>query len=286
MAKTLALRQQMHYNKKAVGIRVAEVSLTLTTVNKPEAQTGELAAKPVQADQQAASGENIGFASPHMTDARLDNIAQQIAAWRKHHPGFDHYIHWLEGFLHEKRLLHSIGVFEKTLQLGERFGFLPSELQRASTAAILHDVAKLLPKDEMFRRAEDYGLILADEDRRSPRTLHPIVGAAMVQIEQKIHDEDILNAIRFHTTARAHMSDIEVLVYIADKIEGRTRDPNYIAEVEAYLQGNNRLTLRRAMLYILDDTLKTLIDRHQRIHPRTISARNSLIFELSSQESL
>ena len=52
-----------------------------------------------------------------------------------------------------------------------------------------------------------------------PEILHGPVGAWIAENEFHITNEDILNAIRYHTTGRANMSKLEKIIYIADMIE-------------------------------------------------------------------
>ena len=160
------------------------------------------------------------------------------------------------------------------------------EVERASVAALLHDAAKLMTPSELLSACERYGLSLSDLDRQTPQTLHPFVGAEMVREEFACFDEDILNAIRYHTTARVGMSQVEKLVYIADKIEGNTRNPLYSQKMTAFLDYKDPLSLDLTMLYILDSTIQFLMSKHQVIHPRTVDARNDFVIRLRAERRL
>ena len=120
-------------------------------------------------------------------------------------------------------------------------------------------------------------LALSDSDRQSVQTLHPLVGAALVEDELGILDSDILNAIRYHTTARAGMSDVEKLVFVADKIEENTRNPLYTQKITSLIKSPDRSTLNQVALYILDSTITFLVEKGQVIHSRTIEARNEMV---------
>ena len=52
-----------------------------------------------------------------------------------------------------------------------------------------------------------------------PALTHSFLGAKMAERDFGITDDDILNAIKYHTTGRAGMSLLEKIVYIADCIE-------------------------------------------------------------------
>jgi len=48
---------------------------------------------------------------------------------------------------------------------------------------------------------------------------HGKVAAVIIQRDYGICDEDIINAVKYHTTGRAGMSKLEKVVYLADAIE-------------------------------------------------------------------
>ncbi|RNF40995.1 bis(5'-nucleosyl)-tetraphosphatase (symmetrical) YqeK [Planococcus salinus] len=117
--------------------------------------------------------------------------------------------------LPENRYAHVIGVMAKATELAQTFG-VPEE--KAKVAAILHDVAKFSDRDWMK------SIIISE--KMDPLLLeyhaelwHAPVGAYVAQKEFGVQDEDILNAIRYHTTGRAGMSDLEKIIYIADLVE-------------------------------------------------------------------
>ena len=90
-------------------------------------------------------------------------------------------------------------------------------------------------------------------------------GKYLAQKQFHIEDEDILNAILYHTTGRPQMSMLEKIIYVADYIEpGRKHAPN-LPEVR-------KLAFRdidAALLQILNDILKYLNDGDNTIDPMT-----------------
>lgn len=193
---------------------------------------------------------------------------------------------WLRQRLSPERFSHSVGAHDKALEIAHQFQLSPTLKSKIALASLLHDAAKLLSPQELFQYADDHGLVLEDVDRQTPQTLHPFVGAEMVKTEFEIQDEEVLNAIRYHTTGRAGMSLVEKIVYIADKIEGNTRNPLYIQKVSATLDFKEVNSVDYTMLFILDSTIAFLMDKHQVIHPRTIEARNDFIALLKREGRL
>jgi predicted HD superfamily hydrolase involved in NAD metabolism len=193
---------------------------------------------------------------------------------------------WLRQRLSSERFQHSLGAQEKAVELAEKFRLPQEERERASVAALLHDAAKLMSPAELLSYCEQHHLPISEMDRLTPQTLHPFVGAELVRATFNLHDEDVLNAIRYHTTARVGMSRVEKLVYIADKIEGNTRNPLYSQKMTAFLDYQDPLSLDLTMLYILDSTIQFLMSKHQVIHPRTVDARNDFVVRLRAEKRL
>lgn len=86
-------------------------------------------------------------------------------------------------------------------------------------AAWAHDVARAMSEDELLRRAGLYGIAILPEERSAPILLHGPVGAAMLRRDLGWDDEELLEAVRYHTTGRAAMTDLQLTVLLADKVE-------------------------------------------------------------------
>lgn len=193
---------------------------------------------------------------------------------------------WLRQQLSSERFEHSLGTQEKAVELAEKFRFSPAERERASVAGLLHDSAKLMSPAELLSYCERYQLPVSEIERQTPQTLHPFVGAELLREVFNLADEEALNAIRYHTTARIGMSRVEKVVYIADKIEGNTRNPLYSQKITAVLDYKDPLSLDLTMLYILDSTIQFLMEKRQVIHPRTVDARNDFVVRLCAERRL
>jgi nicotinate-nucleotide adenylyltransferase len=193
---------------------------------------------------------------------------------------------WLSQQLTPERYEHSLGAHEKAVELAEKFQLPLEERERASIAGLLHDSAKLMNSRDLLAHCEQYHIELDEIDRKTPQTLHPFVGAELVRETFHIDEPDILNAIRYHTTGRAGMSRVEKIVYIADKIEGNTRNPLYIQRMTSSLDFRKPWSLDLTMLYLLDSTIQFLMEKRQVIHPRTIEARNDFVNRLRAENHL
>lgn len=161
---------------------------------------------------------------------------------------FDKKIQEMEG---PKRYLHTVGVRYTAAAMAMAFGY---DTLRAECAGLLHDCAKKIPDDRKIKMCEQRRLEITDTERRSPFLLHTKLGASLAAEEFGISDPEILDAIRFHTTGRPGMTDLEKIIFIADYIEpGRDRAPHLKELRELAFHDLDECTYR-----ILADTLEYL----------------------------
>ncbi len=165
----------------------------------------------------------------------------------------------------ERRFLHVLGVEETAVALAAKYG---ASEEKASIAALTHDYAKERP-DEEFE-------LIIQRDGYDPELLaygnaiwHGLVGASMVERELGIEDEEILQAIRLHTTGAAEMSLLDKIIYVADYIEPGRDFPGVKEARELAL-----LDLDKAVAYETKHTLMHLIEKEQKIYPKTIETYN------------
>lgn len=174
----------------------------------------------------------------------------------------------VKGQITEKRYEHTLGVMETAIQLAEKYG---ADVNKAELAAIFHDYAKFRSKDEMEK------III---EQNMPRQLleyhselwHAPVGAYLVKVEAGIDDEEILQAIRNHTTGNKNMNLLDKIIFLADYIEPGRKFPG-VNEVRA--TANEGLDL--AVIMALKNTIKFLLDKNQQIYPDTLETYNSMI---------
>ena len=108
----------------------------------------------------------------------------------------------------------------------------------------------------------------------STKTLHAPVSAYIAQHEFGVVDEEILSSIRWHTLGKIDMSDFEKIIFIADKVEIKTRDKAYLESVRKYLEEDDGLN--KALLKCYKETIKSLVERNLKICPLTIDIYNHL----------
>ena len=140
--------------------------------------------------------------------------------------------------LEERRVPHVAGCEKTAVELAERWGAEPSV---AAAAAILHDVTKKLGFHEQLQLLEKYGIVPDNDLLAAPKLLHALSGAVVAK-EQFRMPEEVVSAIRWHTSGRAGMTLLDKIIYLADFIEP-TRD----------FEGVNKL--REKAYRSLDDAL-------------------------------
>ncbi len=115
--------------------------------------------------------------------------------------------------LGEKRWIHTKNVKKMAVKLAKRWGADP---EKAAMAAILHDSAKELPKQELLQIFADNAIIAENAPARPSPVWHGIAAAILAQTQWGITDPEILSAICCHTTGKADMSLLDKIIYLAD----------------------------------------------------------------------
>lgn len=176
-----------------------------------------------------------------------------------------------EKTLSKYRFNHSKMVAKAAKSLAAKFG--ADELS-AETAGILHDITKEMPVNNQLQLLQDNGIMLDDVTKHSEAILHAVSGAAFIEYKLSVEDKDILNAVRFHTTARASMSLLEKIVFIADFI---SEDRSY-PDVDQ-MRTEATISLEHGMKYALRFVISDLAKKGRCIHPDAIDAYNEIIMK-------
>lgn len=170
--------------------------------------------------------------------------------------------------LKPSRYKHTMGVVETAGKLAEIHGY---DVEKARLAALLHDCAKGIPDEQKFSMCREYCVSVTDAERANPPLLHAKCGALVAEYKYGIGDEEILHAIRVHTTGCIHMSLLDEIIFVADYIEpGRDQAP-HLKELRKLAQKDLEQTTYR----IMADTvcyLQSSPERAQMMDPATYQA--------------
>jgi len=172
--------------------------------------------------------------------------------------------------MNEKRYIHTLGVCETAIELAKLFG---EDEKKAEIAAILHDLAKFEDLEQMREiiRSNNLGEDLANW---GGEIMHGPVAAYRAKTELGIYDEDILNAMRYHTTGRETMSKLEQIIYVADMIE-----PNRKFDGVERLRSIARQDLHEGMKACICHSVSFLVNTKQPIHVQSIQCYNFYVRE-------
>ena len=184
----------------------------------------------------------------------------------------DIYINKLKINLNEHRFNHSLSVMKKSMELSKIYNV---DLKKAAIAGLLHDCAKnnenkyikilKLNEDKIIKECKTFNLV------------HSFVGDIVANKIYGIKDNDILNAIKYHSTGRTRMSDLEKIVLISDVIEDTREEFDSLKKIREI----SKISLNEALIETLKSTINHLLSKKTYIHPITIDAYNYIIEEVN-----
>lgn len=204
----------------------------------------------------------------NITSGMVDGLRQEIQSER----------------ISPKRLNHILEVEKMAVRLGEIY--LPEKINILRAAALLHDITKEYSFDMQVKICAEYDIKVPEEEYFAPKTFHAKTAAALIPSKYPdFADDEIISAVRWHTTGRAGMTLSEKIIYLADYIDGsRTFDDcvklrNLFWEAEPQnMSVENRLRhLNNILIISYDMTVSALLAERTPISLDTIRARNDLI---------
>ncbi|MDR2901361.1 MAG: nicotinate (nicotinamide) nucleotide adenylyltransferase [Treponema sp.] len=127
-----------------------------------------------------------------------------------------HIEHHARMLLPFNRFIHSRNTALLASELCDRFGV---DSQKGYLAGIAHDICKMMNEKCMIELVQKDGEEISKIEEKKFSLLHGRAAAVYIKENFQINDEDILEAVRFHTYASENMGVLAKIVYIADKIE-------------------------------------------------------------------
>ncbi len=175
----------------------------------------------------------------------------------------------LRGRLTDKRYYHSLCVADEAKRLSLKYGV---DSEKAYLAGLLHDITKNTTEQEQLKILDNFGIIADDITRNSEKLWHAVSGAAYIEYVLGVIDTEIIDAVRYHTTAKANMSPLGIILYLAD-FTSLDRDYDDIDIMRAKVD----VSLSESMRYALSYTINELVGKGSQIHPDTVAAYNQYI---------
>lgn len=178
---------------------------------------------------------------------------------------YEKYKEMLKKMLSPKRFNHSVNVSVVAEDLAKYYGL---DSEKAKIAGLLHDICKEMSDQENEK------LISKDIKKRicSPKLFHGPAGSEYIKNELGINDEDVLNAVKYHTTGRKSMTTFEKVISVADYIspERKWEDVSKTCEL-AYED------LDLALLKKLSTDIVVCVQKSRQISIDTAEAYNDII---------
>lgn len=191
-----------------------------------------------------------------------------------------------------KRFRHTVAVEAMTVRLCALY--CPEKTLQLRAAALLHDVTKELTDAAQETLCRELELSVTTEDRLSPKTFHARTAAGVISRDfPDFATEEILSAVRWHTTGRAGMTLGERILYLADYIDDSRSFPTCVllrryfwgADPEAMDAAARRRLLRDTLLLSFDLTVRDLLDEGRPVAVETAEARNDLLREAAEEQA-
>lgn len=178
---------------------------------------------------------------------------------------------YLKENLKYRRYEHSLSVSDTAEKLASIYG---ADVDKAKLSGLIHDCAKNMNSGELIKIVNNHKIPIDEVSKISPDLLHGRVSAIIAEELMGINDEDILNAVIYHTTGRKSMSLLEKIIYLADYIEPLRNFP----EVDT-IRNMAYIDLDKALIMAFDSTIRFVLERGQLLHLATIESRNFLILQ-------
>ena len=168
--------------------------------------------------------------------------------------------------LTEKRKKHTLGVRDTALYLAEKYF---ADKEKTEIAALAHDMYRGLRGEDLNRTVKELGL--PDRYMDDPNLAHGKRAAIKLAEDYGVEDEDVLNAVSYHTTGRRGMSLLEKVIYLADAIEPN-RDYPGVEEIRKEAEKS----LDGACLKSMESTIRHVLDQGAYLDRDTLEAADFL----------
>ena len=185
----------------------------------------------------------------------------------------------LRTMLDDYRYIHSLGVAESAKELATIYGY---DSDKAYKAGLLHDIMKNAAKEYQLQIMEKGGIILSQAEKNNPKLWHAMAGECYLRQELHIDDEELLGAVRYHTTGKAGMTLLEKIIYVADYISAERNYP----DVSVMRRLSKEVSLEEASLYALRFSIRKFESTGGIIHTDSVDYYNELIIEKMRKEEV
>lgn len=177
--------------------------------------------------------------------------------------------------LSKERYIHTKAVTKLAIELANVYGV---DVKNAEISATLHDITKEKSKQEQLQKIEQSDIIMNNVLRNNESLYHSITAFLYARDTLKLENTDILNAIRYHTTARENMSMLEKIIYVADacSYERTYKDAQRLREL-AFID------IDECVIEVIEFTVSSLTKKRSTIATDTINCYNSILIDRTNE---
>ncbi|MTI65611.1 MAG: HD domain-containing protein [Firmicutes bacterium] len=150
----------------------------------------------------------------------------------------------LETYNHSLDVLEELSYIEKVVGVVDKYSYI---------ACLCHDLGRVVAKEDIVLFCRENNIHITEEEKLLPSILHQRISKFITENVFKIENEKILNAIGYHTTSRKKPSNIEMEVFLADKLSFREKE--FFMTVKG-IRNSLKNSKEEAMLYYLTELYK------------------------------
>lgn len=171
----------------------------------------------------------------------------------------------------EQRYAHSLGVMEMSEELAKKYNV---DIERAKKAALMHDMAKAMPVENLRNYIKTNNLQVSENEMQAGVALHGTVAADICKKKYDFDDE-MCEAISCHTIGKENMTVLEKVVFIADKID-KTRKYEGVEDLRELAFED----IDKAIIQSIERSIEKSIRKGTIIIEKSIKTRNFILINL------
>ena len=180
----------------------------------------------------------------------------------------------LKEYFSEKRLLHTLGC----LKVGKLLGRIYKEDEkRVYEGIIFHDIARDWEFERIISFLRENEIEVSSDDLNSPGILHGFVASIIARKEFGIEDEEIILAIKYHSTGHPDFGRLGKIVYLADYL-----DPERKLKGRRKILSIAKRDLNEGVIEVIKEKLKYIIMQREFIHPVNVEFYNRIVNDLKT----
>ena len=196
----------------------------------------------------------------------------------------------ISSLMSAKRFFHTAEVEKMAARIGKIYA--PEKIDVLRAAALLHDITKEYSTENQLRICREFGIITSKQDILTPKTFHAKTAAVLIPaLYPEFAYNEVVSAVRWHTTGREDMTLLEKIVYLADYIDESRKFEDCVKLSSIFwdvcpenMTAEERdVHLTKTLLISFDMTLAGLISENAPISDDTFKARNSLVLSLCGE---